>query len=62
MSSAEIVTQHANMTSAKQSPTLGLSDMSTLVLPPREREKRDRRISRGDEREEQGRKSYRNES
>ena len=38
----------------------GINDMSTLVghfvLSPREREKRDRRDSRGDEREGQGRK------
>ena len=37
---------------------LGFKDMSTLVghfvLSPREREKRDRRDSRGDEREGQG--------
>ena len=41
--------------------------MSTLVghfvsSPGREREKRDRRDSRGDERERQGRKRHRNES
>ena len=45
---------------------LGFNDMSTLVghfvLSPREREKRDRRDSRGDEREGQGRKRNRNES
>ena len=45
---------------------LGFNDMSTLVghfvSSPREREKRDRRNSRGDEREEQGRKRTRNES
>ena len=39
---------------------LGFKDKTTLVghfvLSPREREKRDRRDSRGDEREEQGRK------
>ena len=44
---------------------LGFNDTSTLVghfvLSPREREKRDRRDSRGDEREEQGRKRNRNE-
>ena len=33
-----------------------------FVSSPREREKRDRRDSRGDEREEQGRKRNRNES
>ena len=45
---------------------LGFEDMSTLVghfvLSPREREKRDRRDSTGDEREGQGRKRNRNES
>ena len=45
---------------------LGFNDMSTLVghfVPsPREREKRDRRDSRGDERMGQGRKRNRNES
>ena len=45
---------------------LGFNDTSTLeghfVSSPREREKRDRRESRGDEREGQGRKRYRNES
>ena len=45
---------------------LGFNDMSTLeghfVSSPREREKRDRRESRGDEREGQGRKRNRNES
>ena len=45
---------------------LGLNDTSTLVghfvSSPREREKRDRRESRGDEREGQGRKRNRNES
>ena len=45
---------------------LGFNDMSTLVghfvSSPREREKRDRRDSRGDEREGQGRKRSRNES
>ena len=45
---------------------LGFNDTSTLmghsVLSPREREKRDRRDSRGDEREGQGRKRNRNES
>ena len=45
---------------------LGFNDTSTLVghfvLFPREREKRDRRDSKGDEREGQGRKRNRNES
>ena len=45
---------------------LGFNDTSTLeghfVSSPREREKRDRRGSRGDEREGQGRKRNRNES
>ena len=45
---------------------LGFNNMSTLVghfvLSPREREKRDRRDSRGDEREGQGRKRDRNEN
>ena len=45
---------------------LGFNDMSTTVghfeLPPREREKRDRRDSRGNKREGQGRKMNRNES
>ena len=45
---------------------LGFNDMSTIVghsvSSPREREKRDRRNSRGDERERQGRKRNRNES
>ena len=45
---------------------LGFKDTSTLVghfvLSSREREKRDRRDSRGDEREGQGRKRNRNES
>ena len=45
---------------------LEFNDMSTLVghfvLSLREREKRDRRKSRGDEREEQGRKRNRNDS
>ena len=45
---------------------LGFNDMSTLVghfvSSPREREKRDRRDSRGDEREGQERKRNRNES
>ena len=44
---------------------LGFNDTSTLVgqlvSSPREREKRDRRDSRGDEREGQGRKRNRNE-
>ena len=44
---------------------LGFNDTSTLeghfVSSPREREKRDRRESRGDEREGQGRKRSRNE-
>ena len=44
---------------------LGFNDTSTLVghfvLSPREREKRYRRESRGDEREGQGRKRNRNE-
>ena len=45
---------------------LGFNDTSTLVghfvSSPRKREKRDRRDSRGDEREGQGRKWNRNES
>ena len=45
---------------------LGFKDTSTLeghfVLSPTEREKRDRRDSRGDEREGQGRTRNRNES
>ena len=45
---------------------LGFNDTSTLeghfVSSPREREKRDRRDSRGDERGGQGRKRNRNES
>ena len=45
---------------------LGFNDTSTLVghfvSSPREREKRDKRDSRGDEREGQGRKRNRNES
>ena len=45
---------------------LGFNGTSTLVghfmLSPREREKRDRRNSRGDERERQGRKKKVNES
>ena len=45
---------------------LGFNDTSTLeghfVSSPREMEKRDRRESRGDEREGQGRKRNRNES
>ena len=45
---------------------LGFNDMSTLVghfvLSPREREKRDRRDSSGDEREGLGRKRNRNEN
>ena len=45
---------------------LGLNDRSTLLgyfaSFPREREKRDRRDSRGDEREGQGRKRNKNES
>ena len=45
---------------------LGFNDTSTLVghfvSSPREREKRDRRVSRGDEREGQGRKRKMNES
>ena len=45
---------------------LGFNDTSTLeghfVSSPRQREKRDRRESRGDEREGQGRKRNRNES
>ena len=45
---------------------LWFNDTSTLeghfVSSPREREKRDRRESRGDEREGQGRKRNRNES
>ena len=45
---------------------LGFNDTSTLeghfVSSPREREKRDRRESRGDEREGQGRKRNRKES
>ena len=45
---------------------LGFNDTSALVghfvSSPREREKRVRRDSRGDEREEQGRKRNRNES
>ena len=45
---------------------VGFNDMSTLVghfvLSPRERETRDKRDSRGDEREGQGTKRNRNES
>ena len=45
---------------------MGFNDMSTLlghfVSPAREREKRDRRDSRGDEREGHGRKKKMNES
>ena len=45
---------------------LGFNDTSTLeghfVSSPRERENRDRRESRGDERDGQGRKRNRNES
>ena len=45
---------------------LGFNDTSTLVVhfvsSPREREKRDRRDSRRDEREGQGRKRNRSES
>ena len=45
---------------------LGFNDTSTLVghfvSSPKEREKRDRRDSRGDESEGQGRKRNRNES
>ena len=45
---------------------MGFNDMFTLVghfvSSPRERKKRDRRDSRGDEREGQGRKRNRNES
>ena len=45
---------------------LGFNDTSTLVghfvSSPREREKKDRRDSKGDEREGQGRKRNRNES
>ena len=45
---------------------LGFNDTSTLVghfvSSPKEREKKDRRDSRGDEREGQGRKRNRNES
>ena len=45
---------------------VGFNNISTLVghfvSSPREREKRNRRDSRGDEREEQGRKRNRNES
>ena len=45
---------------------LGFNDKSTLVghfvLSPKEREKKDRRDSRGDEREGQGRKRNRNKS
>ena len=45
---------------------LGFNDLSTLVgqfvSSPGEREKRDRRDSRGDEREGQGRKRNMNES
>ena len=45
---------------------LGFNNTSTLVghsvLSPRERDKRDRRYSKGDEREGQGRKRNRNES
>ena len=45
---------------------LGFNDMSTLVghfvASPREREKRDRRDSRGDKREGQRRKKNRNKS
>ena len=52
--------------SEKELILLGFNDTSTLeghfVSSPREREKRDRRESRGDEREGQGRKRNRNES
>ena len=41
---------------------LEFNGTSTLVSSPREREKRDRRDSSGDERERQGRKRNRNES
>ena len=44
---------------------LGFNDPSALVdhlSSPREREKRDRRDSRGDKREGQGRKKNRNEN
>ena len=57
------------LTASESSPpliVLGFNDTSTLeghfVSSPREREKRDRRESRGDEREGQGRKRNRNES
>ena len=50
----------------RQLIVMEFNDMSTLVghfvLSPRERKKRDRRDSSGDEREGQGRKRNRNES
>ena len=55
-----------NMSCKFELIVLGFNDTSTLeghfVSSPREREKRDRRESRGDEREGQGRKRNRNES
>ena len=55
-----------NQLASEELIVLGFNDTSTLeghfVSSPREREKRDRRESRGDEREGQGRKRNRNES
>ena len=57
---------HSTLINQYRLIVLGFNDMSTLeghfVSSPREREKRDRRESRGDEREGQGRKRNRNES
>ena len=59
-------TRHLKTAWKKFLIVLGFNDTSTLeghfVSSPREREKRDRRESRGDEREGQGRKRNRNES
>ena len=58
--------QHISSKLSQDLIVLGFNDTSTLVghfvSSPREREKRDRRDSRGDEREELGRKRNRNES
>ena len=66
MSDADIHNEYSQFVIFASFIVLGFNDTSTLeghfVSSPREREKRDRRESRGDEREGQGRKRNRNES
>ena len=61
-----ITIAHPEHSSGELLIVLGFNDTSTLVghfvSSPREREKRNRRDSRGDERDDQGRNRNRNES